>query len=247
MNDTISDRSRQDADLTRYSMMVAEAVAEFERQDLPTSERSVQRWCSDGRLSCIRIDPDTRQPTDKQNFVYLIDPASIPDRIRQLRERADFSGGKAGVTSHDMSEHVGTRHDETRLSASSRDTDKNEGAEELQKANERIAELERENHTLTIDKGVRDGLVQQLREDREKFFAQMERFTDQLTGAHRTIGKLESELLSLQPPKQEAARETLHRETPPNEENHEDHVGDTDNSIVDVGEDSANSQQAVNQ
>ena len=148
-----------------------------------------------------------------------------------------------------MSEHVETRRDATRHDASSRDTTNNEdaSAEELKKTHEQIATLEREVLALTIDKGVRDGLVAQLQEDREKFFSQMERFTDQLAGAHRTIGKLESELLSLQPPKQETDRETLRTETPPNEENHRDQVDDTDSSIVDVDEDSANSQQAVNQ
>lgn len=245
MNDTSADTARQDGDLTRYSMMVSEAVAEFERQDLPTSERSVQRYCADGRLSCIRIDPDTRQPTDTQNSVYLIDPASIPERIRQMRERTDFSGSKAEAAALDTSGHVEAFRDETHQVASSRDTitTENERAHELEKARERIAILEKDNHTLTIDKGVRDGLITQLREDREKFFTQMERFTEQLTGAHRTIGKLESELLALRAPETESDSEAENAKAAVGEKEQGYLTNGTDNPTVGVDEDGANSQQ----
>jgi len=142
------------------------------------TERTVQRYCHSGKLRAVRVDPDTRQLTDKDNYLFLIDPASIPERVAQLREKQEFVSPTIVATGHDKSEPVAPVGEQENEQAHS---------EELKNLNEKVMSLE-------IDKRVRDGLLDQMKEDRKELLSQLQSHVETMTGQSRMIGQLETRL-----------------------------------------------------
>ena len=75
------------------------------------TDRTIQRYCHSGKLRAFCVDPDTRQVTDKDNYIFLIDPTSIPERVAQLREKQEFVSPTVVASSRDMARPVATGHD----------------------------------------------------------------------------------------------------------------------------------------
>ncbi len=71
------------------------------------TDRTIQRYCHSGNLRAILVDPDTRQITDENNYIFLIDPTSIPERVAQLREKQEFVSPTVVASRRDWSRHVG--------------------------------------------------------------------------------------------------------------------------------------------
>jgi hypothetical protein len=193
------DSTRQVAngrDLSRFTMLAEEALTEFQRAGLPIKLRTVQRYCWRGKLDCIKIDPDTREPTDGGSGVYLIDPDSIPSRIEQLLDRKEF-GGTTGRDSdpavRDISRQDATGHDGSRTDSTRRDTTGHGG--QVESGQLKVLEDELED---TKDK-LQDAMTQaaghravaiQIRKDRDEAYRQL-RLTD------RAVGILQDRVLRL--------------------------------------------------
>lgn len=178
-------------DTARHTMSPEQVAEEFAISGLPVSLRSVQRYCQTGKLNCVRIDPDTRQLTDKKNYDYMIDPASIPQRLEQLREKLDFKG----ATAHDRPHEV-SRQDALRQDTSRQDATPPEGKEsEYLKT---IEELKAESRKLEIDVASRQYLIERAEKDRKELLGQLEtfvdKFTKQITDQATEIGRLETQL-----------------------------------------------------
>ncbi len=77
-------------DISKYTYSVADTVIAFRKASMSITERTIQRYCHRGKLRAVLVDPDTRQLTDKDNYIFLIDPTSIPERVAQLREKQEF-------------------------------------------------------------------------------------------------------------------------------------------------------------
>ena len=186
-----SDATRRD--LSAFTMTVKEAQAYFEQQGITVSDRSLQRYCQSRKLVCIKIDPDTREPSDKENGVYLVDPSSIPQRIKEIREKEDFTGTTVPPTTDDMS----------RPDATSRDTSPPDVPEEAPtpKEAEALTNLKAENQSLKIDKEVRDRMLEQMQKDRESLFIQIEKHQEREVQQAREIGQLETKLHAIEAPK----------------------------------------------
>ena len=114
MPDAMNDMSRQDAELSRYSVTPEAALASFHNAGLPIKLRTVQRYCRKAKLACIKIDPDTREPTKTENGVYLVEERSIERRIGDRLDRRAFDDTAGRNTD-------ATEHDRLRIDASERD------------------------------------------------------------------------------------------------------------------------------
>jgi len=132
----------------------------------------------------LRVDPDTRQLTDKDNYLFLIDPASIPERVAQLREKQEFVSPTVVATRPVMSRPDVISHDKSEPVAPVEETVQ---SDELKSLQEQVMSLE-------IDKRVRDGLLDQMKNDRKDLLSQLQGYVQTLTEQSREIGQLETRL-----------------------------------------------------
>lgn len=196
------DPSRQDTtqhdspinqpDVSKYTYSVADTVIAFREASMSITDRTIQRYCQSGKLRALCVDPDTRQPTDKDNYIFLIDPISIPERVAQLREKQEFVSPTVVASSRDITRPVATGHDMSEPVASVEEMQKtesqsNEETDELKKLREQVMSLE-------IDKRVRDGLLDQMKNDRKELLSQLQQHVETMTNQSREIGQLETRL-----------------------------------------------------
>ena len=170
------------------------------RQSMSITDRTIQRYCQSGKLRAIRVDPDTRQHTDTDNYLFLIDPTSIPERVAQLREKQEFVSPKVVATSPDLPRHDANGHDVSEpvvaeTKAPNAEKPSSDITEELDQLREKVMSLE-------IDKRVRDGLLDQMKNDRKELLLQLQAHVETMTNQSREIGQLETRLeLSAPAPK----------------------------------------------
>ena len=179
-----SDTHHIQQDISKYTYSVADAVLAFHEASMSITDRTVQRYCHSGKLRALRVDPDTRQLTDKDNYLFLIDPASIPERVAQLREKQEFVSPTVVATRPVMSRPDMTSHDKSEPVAPVGETVQ---SDELKKLQEQVMSLE-------IDKRVRDGLLDQMKNDRKDLLSQLQGHVQTLTEQSREIGQLETRL-----------------------------------------------------
>jgi len=192
-------------DISKYTHSVADAVTAFRDASMSITDRTIQRYCHNGKLRTLRVDPETRQPTTRDNYIFLIDPTSIPERIAQLREKQEFVNPTVVAASRDVTRTVATGHDMSEPVAPVIDEVETEKA-----SKEKTADLEQLNEkimTLEIDKRVRDGLIGQLKDDRKELLAQLHNYVETITTQSRMIGQLETRLELSAPHHHPAIRE----------------------------------------
>lgn len=189
---TATDSPPNKVDLSQFTYSVADAVLAFREASMSITERTVQRYCQSGKLRAVQVDPDTRELTDKDNYLFLIDPASIPERVAQLREKQEFTRPTVVAASHDMARPDETSRDMPQPVASADNGDESNIRSEDTSAEQEG--LRQKNMSLEIDKRVRDGLIDQLRNDRKEILIQLEQYVETITTQSRVIGQLETRL-----------------------------------------------------
>src|SRR5215210_639671 len=109
----ISDVARSSApvgyDKARHPLTIADAVELFAQLGTPRSKRSVQRFCEQGHLDCVRI----KGPRGDQFFISRESVERYAEELRQIEAIAAL--GDDGR--HDAPQHVAAR-----FSAPVRDT-----------------------------------------------------------------------------------------------------------------------------
>src|SRR4051812_15663843 len=91
----------EDYDKVRHPLTIADAVELFAQRGTPRSKRSVQRFCEQGHLDCVRI----KGPRGDQFFINRESVARYAEELRQIEAVAAF-GDEAR---HDASQHVVAR------------------------------------------------------------------------------------------------------------------------------------------
>ena len=193
--------SAHDAAASRhlYTMTVDDVSAELIAYDLHRDSRTIQRWCKSGKLRAM-ID---HEHGDR----YLIDPASVRDMVTTLLEERDSRGPRHATPPRPDYTSAGTapRHDDTaptqfqftpRYMADKERDNATEAAtaaptseasrDEIATLKQTIAELEKEKAMLSVDKQVREHMVDYLKENFQKMLDQALDRTEQL-------GKLQAE------------------------------------------------------
>jgi len=169
-----------DHDTSHYTMTVAEAVIEFANFGCPITDRTVQRYCQAGKLRVIRVEPDTRQLTQRDPYMFLIDPESVKERVAILVE---------------MRETRSQPQPEQPAQISQKQNQEQSDPDE-------IAELKAQITGLEVDKRVRDQMIKQFQEDRKQWFDEMGHFVDKVSKQSEQIGMLKARLqLSAPAPK----------------------------------------------
>src|SRR3954454_18806851 len=98
-----------DYDKARHPLTIADAVELFAQLGTPRSKRSVQRFCEQEHLDCVRI----KGPRGDQFFINRESVVRYAEELRQIEAIAMFG---------DEARHDAPQHAATRISAPERDT-----------------------------------------------------------------------------------------------------------------------------
>src|SRR5215208_2986337 len=111
--ETINDIARSSApvdyDKARHPLTIADAVELFAQLGTPRSKRSVQRFCEQGHLDCVRI----KGPRGDQFFINRESVERYAEELRQIEAVASLG---------DDARHDAPQHAVARFSAPERDT-----------------------------------------------------------------------------------------------------------------------------
>src|SRR3954454_12126577 len=157
-----------DYDKARHPLTIADAVELFAQLGTPRSKRSVQRFCEQGHLDCVRI----KGPRGDQFFINRESVTRYAEELRQIEAIAALGDDAR----HDTPQRV-----EARISTPMRDmpieTAASAPAREPDEA-DAVRRLKDENLNLRIDNRAKESVIaelnRRLNEDRDKFVGAMQ-------------------------------------------------------------------------
>jgi hypothetical protein len=189
----IGQRDAARRDVSRHTLTIKQAAELFAKHNVPRSPRSIQRFCDQENIDCIRVKGE-------KNERYFVDPVSVERYAQELKQLENISQIGAEVTRHDASQHDTPRHDATPDSAAihvAKHT--HETANESIELRSRIDVLDKENLQLKIDRAAKEQFIGQMLDDRRAWLAQ-------LTEQSREIGRLEMQVQQLAAPRRDMTR-----------------------------------------
>jgi len=101
-NDTARHSTPSYRDMARHSLTIAQAVELFARLDVPRSKRSVQRFCEQGHLDCVRI----KGARGDQFFINRESVERYAEELRQIGAVATIGAEPR----HDAQQHAVARN-----------------------------------------------------------------------------------------------------------------------------------------
>ena len=189
------DMSRHDAperDTSRHTLTIKQAAHLFEEYGVPRSPRSVQRFCEQNHLDCIRVQGDKTER-------YFIDPRSVGRYAEELKQLDHLSQLGSDVSRHNASQRDTSRHDAPAPTATIVLEPADKTDRETEQLRDQLDIVKKENVQLRIDLGARVFFIEKMGEERQGF---IERISNQ----GRDIGRLETKLLLLEEPKEPVSR-----------------------------------------
>ena len=99
------DTPRHDATRS-FSLTLDEVAAQFEREGLPRSMRTLQRYCASGRLDCLKTDTVAGEQ-------YFVDPHSVERAITELKQLSALTHREFAApdtSRHDATQRVTPQH-----------------------------------------------------------------------------------------------------------------------------------------
>src|SRR3954468_13442994 len=175
-----------DYDKARHSLTIADAVELFAQLGTPRSKRSVQRFCEQGHLDCVRI----KGPRGDQFFINRESVECYAEELRQI-EAIAMLGDEAR---HDVPQHAAAR-----ISAPERAAPV-EAATPVppreQDDTDAVRQLKDENLNLRIDNRAKETVItelnRRLNEDRDKFVGAMQDTSYKLGAAETRLAQIEA-------------------------------------------------------
>ena len=190
------DITRHDAlrrDTSRHTLTIKQTAELFAKHGVPRSPRSVQRFCDQENIDCIRVKGNKTER-------YFVDPISVERYAQELIQLENISHIGAEVTRHDASQYDTSRHDATSDSVAPNVTKHtHDTADESAELRSRIDVLDKENLQLKIDRAAKEQFIGQMLDDRRTWLTQ-------LTEQSREIGRLEMQVQQLAAPSRDMTR-----------------------------------------
>jgi hypothetical protein len=181
---TVSSVRREEHNLT-----TREALQLFEAAGLPRNQRSIERYCADGKLDAF-FDSDEQR--------YYISRASAERLIGHLLE---IKARHDAVSPVGPSVSDGIRPGATQ----SRQVHGEHTAPPPQPDVTKLKELEDKLFNLEVDKRatekVNNILREQIKEDRAQYFQQLQEFVKELSDTKQLVGELQTQVKRLEAPK----------------------------------------------
>lgn len=180
-------------DMPRHTLTITQAKQVFISFGVPRSTRSVQRFCENGSIDCIRVKGEKIER-------YFVSQPSVERYALELKQLERISHIEDDVSRHDPLRRDAARHDATPYgepipAVASTST----AAQDDPAVSARIDVLEKENFQLKIDSSAKEQVIGHMMEERQLFLAQ-------LTEQSREIGRLETHMQRLSAPQRDLSR-----------------------------------------
>jgi hypothetical protein len=175
-----------DYDKARHPLTIADAVELFAQLGTPRSKRSVQRFCEQGHLDCVRI----KGPRGDQFFINRESVERYAEELRQIEAIASLGDDAR----HDAPQHAVARYStperdkpvEAATPAAHREPDEADA----------VRRLKDENLNLRIDNRAKEFAIgelnRRLNEDRDKFVGAMQDMSYKLGAAETRLAQIEA-------------------------------------------------------
>src|SRR3954452_2691400 len=175
-----------DYDRARHPLTIIDAVELFVQLGTPQSKRSVQRFCEQGHLDCVRI----KGPRGDQFFISRESVERYAEELRQIEAVAMLG---------DEARHDAPQHAAARISAPERAAPVEAAApmppREPDEA-DAVRRLKDENLNLRIDNRAKETVIaelnRRLNEDRDKFVGAMQDMSYRLGAAETRLAQIEA-------------------------------------------------------
>src|SRR5882724_1998501 len=194
LSPTMSSVRREEHNLT-----TRDALHLFETAGLPRNQRSIERYCADGKLDAF-FDSDEQR--------YYVSRASVDRLIGQLTElktRHEAISAVGPAVSDGIRPATTTRQDRDEQQESIDHADIKELQTKLATLEDEKKKLEEKNFTLSYEKKASDQVVtmmrEQLKEDRKEFFEQMDKLVKEIGETKQLVGELQTQLKQIAAPK----------------------------------------------
>src|SRR3954451_2610108 len=175
-----------DYDKARHPLTIADAVELFAQLGTPRSKRSVQRFCEQGHLDCMRI----KGPRGDQFFINRESVTRYAEELRQIEAIAAL-GDEAR---HDAPQHVAAR-----FNAPERAAPVEPAAPMPQREPDEadaVRRLKDENLNLRIDNRAKEFAIGELNRrlngDRDKFVSAIQDMSYKLGAAETRLAQIEA-------------------------------------------------------
>jgi chromosome segregation ATPase len=183
-----------------HNLTTREALQLFEATGLPRNQRSIERYCADGKLDAF-FDSDEQR--------YYISRASVDRLIGQLTEiktrHEAISAVGPAVSDGIRPATTPARHDRDERQESTDHADIKALQTKLATLEDEKKTLEEKNFTLLYEKKASDQVVtmmrEQLKEDRQEFFQQMDKLVKEIGETKQLVGELQTQLKQIAAPR----------------------------------------------
>jgi hypothetical protein len=190
-----------------HNLTTREALQLFETAGLPRNQRSIERYCADGKLDAF-LDSDEQR--------YYISRASAERLIGQLLEiKARHEA--VGVVGPARSDGIRPATTQPRQESDMQQPEAElpriqELASEVETLKREKKELEEKHFTVSYEKKASEQMVtmlrEQLKEDRKEFFQQMDKLMKEVGETRQIVGQLETQLKQIAAPTSHTASVT---------------------------------------
>ena len=185
-NDIAHSSEPIDYDKARHPLTIVDAVELFAQLGTPRSKRSVQRFCEQGHLDCVRI----KSPCSDQFFINRELVMQYAEELASIDAIAAFG---------DEARHDAPQHVVARVSALMRDTPVETATSMPQRDPDdadAVRRLKDENLNLRIDNRAKESVIaelnRRLNEDRDKFVSSMQDMSYKLGAAETRLAQIEA-------------------------------------------------------
>lgn len=189
-----------------HNLTTREALQLFEAAGLPRNQRSIERYCADGKLDAF-FDSD-----EQRSYISRASAERLIGQLQEIKARHEAVG--AGPARSD-----GIRPAPT-MSRQEPDTPQPETdlprvkelESEVATLKSEIKTLEEKHFTISYEKKASEQMVtmlrEQLKDDRKEFFQQMDKLMKEVGETRQLVGQLETQLKSIAAPKSHTAAVT---------------------------------------
>lgn len=199
--------SAQERELARHDLTVKAASALFAASGVPRSPRSVQGFCKDGHIDCIRV----KGPNGDRYFVNRQSVERYATELKQIEEVGKISADEPLAQEREPARDSAQLREAAILEPISDAIKSEDRAEELEAA---LKNLREENLNLKIDNRGKEQFINQLVQDRNNILQSVQ-------DVNYRLGVAETRVQQLGAPRAEVRETAQEREAARNTENND--------------------------
>jgi hypothetical protein len=196
---TLSSVRREEHNLT-----TRDALQLFEEAGLPRNQRSIERYCADGKLDAF-FDSD-----EQRYYVSRASAERLIGHLKEIKARHESAGVVGPAKSDGIRPATTLPRQEPGVRQPDAEHPRIQALEgEVATLQREKKELEEKHFTVSYEKKASDQMVtmmrEQLKEDRKEFFRQMDKLVKEMGETKQLVGQLETQLKQIAAPTSHAA------------------------------------------